>query len=77
MEWRSVWGILLFVGMSNEGPRGKPRGISTKAKNADLQSALRRKRPGIRPEKIKRLPQVGDKTIHPGPLVLSEPPMKF
>ena len=33
----------------NEEPRGKPRGINTKFKPADLQSALRRKRRGIRP----------------------------
>ncbi len=31
----------------NEHPRGKPRGINTEFKPADLQSALRRKRRGI------------------------------
>ena len=37
----------------NEQPRGKPRGINTKFKTADLKSASRHKWRGIGPEVIK------------------------
>ena len=42
-----------LVTSGNERPRGKPRGINTGFKTADLQSAFRRKRRGIGPEEIK------------------------
>ena len=47
------WSAILAY-MRNEEPRGKPRGINTKFKPADLQSALRRKRRGIRPGGIQK-----------------------